>query len=81
MRLHQHLRSLYVPQNVEPQEAEAIVAAVVELGAVEKEVDRLIEVGRERQRALKQLDAVNDNMERLRSSILSFTASSCFKAL
>ena len=47
----------------EPKEAEAIVAAVVELGAVEKEVgrlkletERLVEVGRERERALKQLD-------------------------
>jgi len=51
-----------LPQIAEPKEAEAIVAAVVELGAREEvdmlklEIERLIEVGRERQRALKQLD-------------------------
>jgi len=51
-----------LPQIAEPKEAEAIVAAVVELGAREEvdrlklEIGRLIEVGRERQRALKQLD-------------------------
>ena len=52
-----------LPQIAEPKEAEAIVAAVVELGAVEKEVgrlkletERLVEAGRERERALKQLD-------------------------
>ena len=62
-----------LPQIAEPKEAEAIVAAVVELGAVEKEVgrlkleiERLIEVGRERQRALKQLeDDVESIFERL----------------
>ena len=43
-----------LPQIAEPKEAEAIVAAVIELGAVdhELEIERLIEVGRERQRAL-----------------------------
>ncbi len=62
-----------LPQIAEPKEAEAIVAAVVELGAAEKEVgrlkleiERLIEVGRERQRVLKQLDGdVESIFERL----------------
>ena len=50
-----------LPQIAEPKEAEAIVAAVVELGAVEKEVgrlkletERLVEVGRERERAFER---------------------------
>jgi len=44
-----------LPQIAEPKEAEAIVAAVFELGAVDHELERvrLLEVERERQRALK----------------------------